>query len=109
MYIFFPPTQEPEEAAPEIPATPAPEKVDAATQTPVQPARVLMVEVENVTHDKFQITEEVKVSFRWLPYVVYFFLLSVTLIYQYQHLFQWLALISSLLLKWILHRDRFLK
>ncbi|XP_042893867.1 lon protease homolog, mitochondrial-like [Penaeus japonicus] len=52
--------KETEEAAPEIPATPAPEKVDAATQTPVQPARVLMVEVENVTHDKFQITEEVK-------------------------------------------------
>ncbi|XP_037791211.1 lon protease homolog, mitochondrial-like [Penaeus monodon] len=52
--------KEPEEAAPEAPASPAPEKVDAATQTPVQPPRVLMVEVENITHDKFQITEEVK-------------------------------------------------
>ncbi|XP_047489502.1 lon protease homolog, mitochondrial-like [Penaeus chinensis] len=48
------------EAAPEAPASPAPEKVDAATQTPVQPPRVLMVEVENIIHDKFQITEEVK-------------------------------------------------
>ncbi|KAG7164684.1 lon protease homolog, mitochondrial-like [Homarus americanus] len=37
------------------------EKADASTQTPPPPpARVLMVQVENVSHDKFQITEEVK-------------------------------------------------
>ncbi|KAK8732918.1 hypothetical protein OTU49_006652 [Cherax quadricarinatus] len=39
------------------------EKVDASTQTPPvppPPPRVLMVQIENVNHDKFQITEEVK-------------------------------------------------
>nr|XP_045612874.1 lon protease homolog, mitochondrial-like isoform X1 [Procambarus clarkii] len=39
------------------------EKADASTQTPPvppPPPRVLVVQVENVNHDKFQITEEVK-------------------------------------------------
>ncbi|XP_068212240.1 lon protease homolog, mitochondrial-like isoform X2 [Palaemon carinicauda] len=34
--------------------------VDASTQTPPPPKRVLLAQVENVTHDKFQTTEEVK-------------------------------------------------
>lgn len=67
LYIFFclfPQVQE--EATPEVPVSPPPEKVDAATQTPVQPPRVLMAEVENITHDKFQITEEVKVCLSFI-------------------------------------------
>ncbi|KAK7071168.1 Lon protease mitochondrial [Halocaridina rubra] len=36
------------------------EKTDASTQTPPPPPKVLMAQVENVTHDKFQTTEEVK-------------------------------------------------
>lgn len=43
-------TQPPEDA----PAPPSP--------PPRPPPRVMMVQVENVTHEKFQITEEVKVS-----------------------------------------------
>lgn len=65
------PAEEPERTG-EAPPPPPPEsqatediteKVDASTQTPPvppPPPRVLMVQVENVTHDKFQITEEVK-------------------------------------------------
>ncbi|XP_064083719.1 lon protease homolog, mitochondrial-like [Macrobrachium nipponense] len=34
--------------------------VDASTQTPPTPKRVLLAQVENITHDKFQTTEEVK-------------------------------------------------
>lgn len=41
-------------------AEPSPETADAATQTPPSPVRVLMAQVENLTHDKFQTTEEVK-------------------------------------------------
>lgn len=57
-------TEQTTQAAEESPETEAkieiPEKVDAATQTPPSPPRVIMVQVENVTHDKFQTTEEVK-------------------------------------------------
>lgn len=53
----------PSQAAEETPeAEGKPETSDAATQTPPTPTRVLMVQVENVTHDKFQTTEEVKAS-----------------------------------------------
>ncbi|KAG0710154.1 Lon protease, mitochondrial [Chionoecetes opilio] len=59
-------TEQPTEAAAESPETEAstetPEKMDAATQTPPPPPRVLIVQVENVLHDKFQTTEEVKAS-----------------------------------------------
>ena len=53
---------QPEEAPETDKSTETPEKIDAATQTPPTPPRVLMVQVENVTHDKFQTTEEVKAS-----------------------------------------------
>lgn len=54
------PAQSAEEAPETDVSTETPEKIDAATQTPPTPLRVLMVQVENVTHDKFQTTEEVK-------------------------------------------------
>uniref|UniRef100_A0A2I3RDB6 Lon peptidase 1, mitochondrial n=1 Tax=Pan troglodytes TaxID=9598 RepID=A0A2I3RDB6_PANTR len=39
----------------------------AMEPTPELPAEVLMVEVENVVHEDFQVTEEVKVSLPWPP------------------------------------------